>query len=292
MVDVFKGDDKDDLKEKDKSKKKEQDKTKDTHKKDDKIKAHEESVKAAQINIPEQSVKAGAEVRSDDLKTRFGTPEKGDKIQASLPKNPEKRILLKQSLKLTPWFVVSIVGLGLLFLNLIIGFSVIAIGLVFVVSAYFSAEGHCKRVFNEGVDFYKSDKKAAAMEMFDQSLEIFKGNRYILENIADIKMEEEDYPGAGKLFMELAKTYKSKKAKLGLGKCYLMNGQSKDAIPLLEPLLETYQFQEEELMEVQYLLGQAYMDELEFEKAKEMLKLVFDKDNEYENIEFLMERLL
>lgn len=291
VVDVFKGDDKDDVKDKDKSKKKEETKTKDAYKKDDKIKVHDESVKADQISIPDQSAVTEAAVRTDEVKTQFSNPDKGDKIQASLPKNSEKRILLKQSLKLTPWFVVSIIGLGLLFLNLIIGFSVIAIGLVFVVSAYFSAEGHCKRVFNEGVEFYKSDKKAAAMEMFDQSLELFMGNRYILENIADIKMEEEDFPGAGKLFMELAKTYKSKKAKLGLGKCYLMNGQSKDAIPLLEPLLETYQFQEEELMEVQYLLGQAYMDELEFEKAKEMLEKVFEKDSEYENIGFLIERL-
>ncbi len=217
--------------------------------------------------------------------------KKEDRIQTSLPKSIEKRILVKQSLKLTPWFVVMIIGVGLLFLNLIIGFSIIAIGLVFVVSSYFSAEGHCKRIFNKGVDFYKEGKKTDAMEMFNQSLDIYKGNRYILENVADIKMEEEDYPGAGKIFMDLAKTYKSKKAKLGLGKCYLMNGQSKDAIPILEPLLEAYQFQEDDLMEVQYLLGQAYMDELDFDHARKMLKLVYNKDSEYENIGFLMERL-
>lgn len=274
VIDVFKGDDDD-----------KKDSTKDKAKKDT------SSKKKA---IEQDEVKIAAAKDQERLESLGAEPDSiGDdpKAKAHLPTAADKRILLKKSLKLTPWFILMAVGAGLLFVSLIIGGCVIVIGGVFVISAYFSAEGEAKRLFNQGVDFYKDGKKEAAMELFDSSVEAYKGNADMLEDIAEIKLGQEDYNGAGQLYRTLVVDLKQKKAKFGLAKCYLMTGNSKDAIPLLEPLLEKYQFNEDQLMEVQYLLGQAFMDELEFDKARELLTEVHEKNQEYENIGFLMSRL-
>jgi len=200
--------------------------------------------------------------------------------------------LVKQSYGFLPGIVIFIIGMIALLLNPILAIVIMLLGLSFAMWRFSNKKGLSTRLFNTGIKLYEEGKKKEGLAKMEEAIAVEASSKYMIEKVADINFyETSNFPGARGHYETLVKDFKSKKAILGLGKSLIMTGDSKEAISYLEPLLDDYRFKEDLLMEVRYFLGQAYVDELAFDKGKALLELVAKEDSDYMSVQRLLSRL-
>lgn len=246
---------------------------------------------------PKDTMLKSPEEQSKPDKPEITTEERLEALNAPTVESETNEIVkslkvVKQSLGLTPWLVLSGLGIIISLFILPVGILILLIGLGMAGRNYFSSQGKAKRIFNQGVKAFQVKDMDLALTKMKEASTIDQGNKYYNKSIALLQIEEfKDYQAAKIYLKRLVEKNKSKTGKMELAKCHIMTGESKQAIPYLEELLEEYRFKKDQLLEVKYYLGQSYLDELEFEKAKELLSQVSKEDPDYQGVQRLLERL-
>lgn len=249
------------------------------------------------------------------------------RVMEGLPKGSKPELRLTKETSKLPVYI-GVLGLGMLLflINKYLGGGLAIMGAILIILDFQLPKNRAKKYYNKGVEFYKAGKiKEAITEMEKAALFHPKGRNIQLAlgkiNLYDLKDYEQArscfenlyvYSKDQEVLLELANCYEvqeeydeiyellsqtqlsgkyKKKGTALLAKSCLVLSKTKEAIELLLPFSSEVVLHKEESIDIYYLLGMAYLDELDYAKASQYLEKVKEIDSEYEDLERLLDRL-
>jgi len=224
------------------------------------------------------------------------------------------------------WIALVVMGAIVMVFNVLIGAIIAVIGGFLIFKEYQFPKSRAKRYYNIGVELYKQQKYDLALKEMEKAVLFYPDHEWI--NIALAKLFIKTSDAFEKAIAPLEKAvriYKNKEAILLLSHCYfekkdyvqtiellktqkfkneweklklitlarsyIMLDKPTEAITILLPSANEYVINKDELIDINYWLGYAYLDNLEYERAEQYLRIVFEQNSEYLEIQRLMEKL-
>lgn len=295
---------------------------------DDIIENTEESNKVTLNKEELEAIKKREESakRVEAIESRYNSGNaKDEAVVKALDKDIPKSFI-KEGFKTGLWIALIVLGVIIMIFNFVVGIGIVVVAGVLILLEFQLPKNRAKRYFNDGIDLYKEGKYDEAIKEMEKAIKFNPDHEYMNLTMGTIKFEVlEDIEGAIKHLSIVVDKYGNKDASFMLGKCYfgleeyvkviellqviefrkakererallvarcyLLTSQSKLAIEMLLPLANEYVINKDELIDVNYWLGYAYLDEFEFEQAKEYLTLVQKQDSEYKDIQRLISNI-
>lgn len=265
-----------------------------------------------------------AQKRVEAVEAQFKTGDHKNSRQEKILDKDVAKSFIKEPLKTGWWIALILVGALILLLNISVGIGIMVVGILLVYLEYQLPKNRAKRFFNTGIELYEEKKYEESIKEMEKAILFDPSHDYMLLTLATIKFEVfDDANGAISHLTKVMEQSKNKEVIFLLGKCYfsieeyiktiellqmislrkakerdrillvsrsyLLTGQPKLAIEILLPAANDYVINKDELIEVNYWLGYAYLDDFDFELAKNYLDLVFHQDPEYKDIKRLIE---
>ena len=264
--------------------------------------------------------------RVDSIESQFKTGNYKNQSEEKVLDKDVPKSFMKESFKTGWWISLIVIGILTLIFNKVLGAGIIIAGVILILLEYQLPKKRAKRYFNTGIDLYKEKKYEEAIKEMEKAILFNTDHEYMNLTMGTIKYEIfDDTKGAIIHLTKVMELYQNKEAIFLLGKCYftleeytktiellqkislrknkerekvllvarsyLLTNYPKLAIEVLLPIANEYVINRDELIEVNYWLGYAYLDDFNLELAWNYLRLVYDQDSEYRGIGRLIENI-